>query len=108
MRHTIAPKWPRIYDIDVERSIIDYDRDSDTLFVHLYGRGRPAVSVLVSNYAFLLVDPTTDELVGFQIEDVLTQAVDEHPIVLDSLSIAFVISISLHRQGLSRALALGP
>ena len=42
--------WPDSTAIDARRSVICYDHDSDTLFVHFHGRGRPAVSLLVGDY----------------------------------------------------------
>ena len=86
--------WPDSTVIDARRSVICYDHDSDTLFVHFHGRGRPAVSLLVGDYVYLLVDSRTDEVVGLQVEDVLTEAIDEHPILLDALSVAELRGIS--------------
>lgn len=42
----------------------------------------------------MLVDPATEEVVGVQVEDVLTRAIVEHLIVLDALSVAELRGIS--------------
>lgn len=58
---------------------IAYDRPSDTLLIHLFGRGRPAVSVPVDRYLYALVDLESERTVGLHIEGFLAQAVKEHP-----------------------------
>lgn len=66
-------------DIDSAQIAISYDRASDTLLIHLFGRGRPTVSVPVDRYLYALVDPETEHTLGIHIEGFLAQAVKEHP-----------------------------
>lgn len=73
-----------IRKLDPRNIVIAYDRPSDTLVVHFYGRGRPAVSVpsprdLDRDFLYMRFDPDTDQLVGFEIEDFLDLYVSEHP-----------------------------
>lgn len=80
----------KLNDLDLQRVVISYDRASDTLMVHLFGRGRAAVSVpsprpLTRDFVFLRIDPETDELVGVQIEDFLRLYVVDHPEMLHLL-----------------------
>ena len=46
------------------------------------------MSVLIGDYACLLVDPATGEVLSLQVEDVLTKAIDEYPSIPGALSIA--------------------
>lgn len=68
--------------------VIAYDRRSDTLMVHFYGRGIPAVSVPVGDEErdifYMRVEPRTQRPVGIQIEGFLGSFVAEHP-ELDTL-----------------------
>ncbi|MCA9879078.1 MAG: hypothetical protein KC442_14905 [Thermomicrobiales bacterium] len=75
----IQPRPFRWDDVDPGKIAIAYDRPSDTLLIHLFGRGRPAVSVLVDRYLYALADPESDQIVGIHIEGFLAQAVKEHP-----------------------------
>jgi hypothetical protein len=43
---------------------------------------------LIGDYACLLVDPATGEVLSLQVEDVLTKAIDEYPSIPGALSIA--------------------
>ena len=42
--------------IDPSRVVVSYDRPTDTLFIHLYGRGREAISEVAGDYWYTLVD----------------------------------------------------
>lgn len=84
------PDHAKLRALDLSRVVISYDRVSDTLMIHLYGRGRPAVSVpspkpLARDFVFLRFDPESDELVGIQIEDFLRVYVVDHPRAIDLL-----------------------
>lgn len=65
--------------VDPEKVVISYDRRSDTLLVHLFGRGRSSISVHIDRYLYAMVDPDSDEIIGIHIEGFLSQAVKEHP-----------------------------
>jgi hypothetical protein len=73
------PKPLRWDEVDPETMVISYDRRSDTLLVHLFGRRRPSVSVPIRRYLYAMVDPDSEEIIGIHIEGFLSQAVREHP-----------------------------
>lgn len=88
-----VPRWPEREDLPKGQVRFVYDRQSDTLFVHFYGEARPASSEPLDNlgdrdYAFLRVDPITDEVVGIQIETFLSYAILQHPDFVEALTIA--------------------
>lgn len=74
---------PRREDLDPRRIVVSYDDVSDTLMLHLFGRGRPAVSIETGNGFFLRVDPGTHHVVGVQVEAFLSRAIVENPDLLE-------------------------
>jgi len=76
--------------------------------VHFYGLGRPAVSVPMENQptdqAFLLVDARTEEVVGIQIEEFLSEVVHQEPRFLQLAELAGVDRTELDaiRNGISQ------
>jgi hypothetical protein len=74
--------------VDPTRVLIRYDRPSDTLLMHLFGRDRSSVSVPIDRYLYVMVDPGTEETIGVHIEGFLAQAVKEHPRHIDLLDYA--------------------
>ena len=85
-RFTPKPvNWPAVHARDV---VISYDRPSDTLLVHLFGRGRSSVSVPVDGYLSVMIDPESEEIIGIHIEGFLAQAVKAHPRQIDVLDYA--------------------
>lgn len=85
---TTAWNWPQPSEIDIEPVVFSYDRVSDTLFIHFYGRGRDAVSNLAGDYWYVLVDPATSAVVGLQIEDFLSRAVVDVPPLIRILDLS--------------------
>lgn len=75
----IEPQPFRWDAIDPEKVVISYDRKSDTLLVHLFGQGRPSISVPIERYLYAMVDPKSEQIIGVHIEGFLSQAVKEHP-----------------------------
>jgi hypothetical protein len=75
----IEPKPFHREDIDPARIVVSFDRRSDTLLIHLFGRGLETISVPVGNHLYALVTPETETTVGFQIEGFLAQAVNDVP-----------------------------
>ncbi|MDQ3226609.1 MAG: hypothetical protein M3Q50_08275, partial [Chloroflexota bacterium] len=75
----IDPKPFRRQDIDPAKIVVSYDRRSDTLLIHLFGRGHSTISVPVAKYLYVMVTPDTETIVGFHIEGFLAQAVNENP-----------------------------
>lgn len=74
-----APIWPSPGEIDGSRLLFGYNDVADTVYVHFFDRSRPAVSVDVDEFVYLLVDPIEHQVVGLQIEGFLAYAVREHP-----------------------------
>ena len=74
--------------LDPRELVISYDHDSDTLMVHLYGRGIPGVSVPVADGWMLRLNRETDELIGIQIENLLANAARRQPRLLRVLDAA--------------------
>ncbi len=80
------PVTPRRADpatIDPRRVVIDYDRESDTFSVHLFGEGHAAKVLHTGGAVDLRLDPTTHQIVGYQIEGFLADAVYRHPQLLE-------------------------
>ena len=75
----IEPKPFHREDIDPAGIVVSFDRRSDTLLIHLFGRGLETISVPVGNHLYALVTPDTETTVGFQIEGFLAQAVRDDP-----------------------------
>jgi hypothetical protein len=84
----IDPKPFRRQDIDPAKIAVSYDRRSDTLLIHLFGRGHNTVSVPVAKYLYVMVTPDTETIVGFHIEGFLTQAVKDTPEAISLLDYA--------------------
>lgn len=77
---------------DARQLVIGYDRRSDTLSVHFFGRGIPAVSVPVGDderdLFYVRVEPETNRPVGIQIEGFLASFATEHPELAVLLDVA--------------------
>ncbi len=86
----LRPRALSVEAIDFSKVVINFDRDSDTLFVHLVGCGRPSISMVAGDDSYVLVDPDSEEIVGFQIEHVLTSVVKRDSGLLDLLDAAEV------------------
>jgi hypothetical protein len=92
-RH-IDPKPFRWDAIDPANVAVSYDRRSDTLLIHLFGRGHDTISVPVAGYLYALVTPDSEAVVGFHIEGFLSQAVKDIPEAIDLLGYAEVRGIT--------------
>jgi hypothetical protein len=82
------PKAPPVESLDPAKLVCTYDAVSDTFLFHLYGPGRPGVSIPTSDFEYLRLDPTTEEVIGFQVEDFLARAVYADPTYLDLAELA--------------------
>jgi len=88
----LAEKLPKRLDSDAV--VIAYDRISDTLMIHFFGRGRAATSVPVEDtvdgrdLVFARLDRATDEVVGIQVEEFLDVYVKARPEMIKLLSVA--------------------
>jgi len=86
----LRPHFEALRRLDPDLIVVSYDRASDTLMIHPFGRGRPAVSVPAPtdgerDMVFWRVDPETEAVIGFQIEDFLRFYVPTVPRALDWL-----------------------
>ena len=80
------------------------DRDSDTLIVHLRGRGRAAVSAEAGDRAYVRWDRAADEIVGLHLENILRGIVPRHPELLDH-GVVFGVASDTEAGGEERATA---
>lgn len=85
--------------IDVESVTVGYERDSDALMIHLFGRGVPAVSLLITDELMVRWDRANERVVGFQIDHFLSRVAPEHPELLDLLDIADLDGIGAEDVG---------
>ena len=98
------PTWPEPSSLATNEMRFTYDRPTETLFVDFHGEARPATSIPLDrgdrDYLYLRVTPDTNTVVGFQIEHVLSYAIEQHPELADALDIAALVGIDrdeLHR-----------
>ncbi len=76
-------------NLDSTRVAFNYDREGDTLMIHLYGEPLPAISVAgEDDYLYWRVDPKTHGVVGLQYEHFLSHLVYERPEFLDFATLA--------------------
>ena len=66
----------------------DYDDVSDTLTLYLFGLQHPSKVFHTNDFFDLLIDPETEEIVGYQIEGFLTYVVYKEPWLLAHAELA--------------------
>lgn len=91
---TFNPILPDLDAVDISKVAFSYDRESDTLLLHLFGLGRQTVSVVGPRFLYALVDSDTEEFVGFHAEHFLAHFVRLHPELFDILDVAELRGIS--------------
>ncbi len=98
---TFRPRWPTRSSLSTQQVRFTYDQPTDTLFVDFYGEARPAASIPLGrgerDYLFLRIDPTSEAVVGLQIEHFLSYAVKRHPELADALDFAALVGIDQER-----------
>lgn len=57
---------------------VEYDKDTDTLYMRV-GKARPATSVDLNGEVWARIDPTTGDVVGFEIEGFRQVFLVRHP-----------------------------
>ena len=85
---SLEPKPLDLAHLDLSEATVSYDRRSDTLLIHLFGRNRDSVSVQRDRGLYLLVDPRSENIVGFQVEGLLAHGVKNEPDLIDLLDFA--------------------
>ena len=100
----VRPKRPDLSAINPQNVVAAYDRESDTLIVQFFGRGRPAVILHTGGVADYWLDPETYEIIGLQVEGYLTHAVYRLPLLLDMAEFVGIDSdeVAPIRQRISR------
>lgn len=73
---------------DTEGIRFVYDGDSDTLLIHLFGKGLPAVSLRMPGDVMVRYDRVNDRVVGIHVEHFLADVVPNHPRLVDLLGVA--------------------
>lgn len=77
-----SPMRPRsrpLTEHDLDRMRFDYDETTDMLMVYLNGSPEPAISVVDDNFLSYRVDPWSEDVLGYQIDDFLIGAVHAVP-----------------------------
>ncbi len=100
----VRPKQPDLAAIDPRNVVAEYDRESDTLVVQLFGRGRPAVILHTGGVSDYWLDPETHEIIGLQVEGYLVHAVYQLPLLLDMAEFVGIPAeeVAAIRQRISR------
>jgi hypothetical protein len=92
-----------IDDFDFSKVSLSYDRESDTLMVHLVPRGEPGISVAIDDHLLVRLDRTRQRVLGLQIEGFLISVVRRQAKMLDGLDVAELRGITLEEvAGLRR------
>src|SRR5215208_5277621 len=86
----VSPRLPDLASVSWRDAEIDYDRETDTFTLYIFGRQRPSALHHGPGLVDMLVDPTTEEDVGFQIDGYLTHAVYRQPNLLDHADLACI------------------
>lgn len=86
-----------IDDVDLHQVVVPCDRESDTLMIHSFGRGRPGVSVAVDDDLHLRLDRDRTRVLGMQIEGFVSRVSHERSELLDLLDSADLRGISLEQ-----------
>ena len=73
------PLLPRSEELVPSLSMVTYNDVADTLYIHFFERGQPAVSVAINEFLYLRVDDVTHRVIGLQIEGYLTYVVRTYP-----------------------------
>jgi hypothetical protein len=84
----LEPKPLDLHDLDLSQAVVSYDHRSDTLLIHMFGRHRDSVSVQRDRGLYFLVDPRSEEIVGFHLEGFLAHRVKNEPELIDLLDFA--------------------
>ncbi|HMM40679.1 MAG TPA: DUF2283 domain-containing protein [Thermomicrobiales bacterium] len=92
-----TPVLPTEEDLDIEKVVVRYHPDADTLYVHFYGLGQPAVSVDLNEYLYVRVNDETRRVIGIQIEGYLEFAVRDDPRWLDWAELAGIDPAEIER-----------
>lgn len=80
---TFQPTFPDVDSFDPERASVSYDEDTDTFIMYLGSEPVPAVAFNIDANHFLLVDPASQIVVGFQTEGFMRFVTEEAPMMLE-------------------------
>ena len=85
----------KVGKVDFDQAVLTYDYESDTLMLHLTGRGQPGISVVVDDHLYARLDRERTKVIGLQIEGFLASVARKRPELLDALDVAELRGISL-------------
>lgn len=87
-----TPILPRFDEIDPSKVLVRYDDNTDTMHVHFSGRPQPAVIVAVTDCVNLRVNVELHQVVGLQIDDYLSYAIQQIPVLIGLAELAGIES----------------
>lgn len=100
-------RMPDFFTFSQAQAELIYDRPSDIMLILPYGRDRASfVHYVVDDYA-VLVDVDTEEVIGVQIEDFLHSAVNAEPSLVELLTFADLLGMTVEDVRRERHRALG-
>lgn len=99
----LNPSFQQIrHNLDQASVSFDYNEHSDTLYIYVVPGDQPLASVPQDDgVTSLLVDPETEEVHGFQVDDYLRIAVTQQPNLLEVAHLAN-INVSMIEEARSR------
>ncbi|MDQ3412116.1 MAG: hypothetical protein M3509_08340 [Chloroflexota bacterium] len=101
------PRMPAFFAFGQVQAELIYDRPCDTMLILPHGRERAAfVFYVVDDYA-VLVDVDTEEVIGIQIENFLYSAVNVVPSLVERLTFAGLLGMTVEDVRRERHRALG-
>lgn len=89
---------------DLDRMRFDYDETTDILMIYLHGSPEPAITIVADDFVSYRVDPWSEAVVGYQIDDFMIGAVRDFPSLR---AIAEVLGIDAGQPSVARASAGG-
>jgi hypothetical protein len=104
---SLEPNPLDLQHLDLSKAVVSYDRRSDILLIHLFGRDRDSVSVQRDRGLYFLVDPRSEDVVGFQLEGFLAHGIKSEPALIDLLDFAELRGITPAEVRAVRRRALG-
>ena len=80
--HPVEPRRADPETVDWDNVVFEYDQDADIFAFYLFGPQHPAKLLQTRSGIDLLIDPTSQVIVGYQIEGYLARAVYQDPALL--------------------------
>lgn len=90
-----APRFPQVSSLDLKKVELFYDVDLDEFTVLFYGRKRRHLLRAISDNAYALVDPASEDLVGVEFHNFIKRYLPRDPSLGSAISIATILSDEL-------------